>query len=586
MLLSATSTQARLNIEDQAELVSSVYDLIDQAQAADPGLDILSTGFLLYSDAGTQSAKSEISLIGLGSVLGIVFLMLTVFRSVKPLGLAALSILCGSISAIAVTLFVFGSLHLFTLIFGASLIGVSIDYAFHFITERGFSQREKTTAQCLASVFPGITLGLMSSSIAYIMLLIAPFPGLKQLAVFSATGLIGAYLTLLCFAGNWVQPASLSKGSLLYRACGRYLSYWALIQPRHAILGICGLTVLAVSAIAKINIDDSVSQLQARPPELVAQEELIGQITGESPSSAFVLVTGTDAESVLVREETVREVLDQRVSESSLSGYLALSRFVPSQAHQAMSERAYDSLLEGRLQSFYDRIGMESVAAEVATRIVRQSSSRLTISAWLETELANSLRFLWLNMPNGEPASIIQLQGVADLADVTSALATVPEARVIDQQTDLSNLFGNYRIRISILLGCAYLIVLLFLSVRYGFRGALVVLIPPVLASLLALATVSYIGGPINLFNILALILVLGIGIDFTLFTAEAKGSGLITMFAISLSAATTLLSFGLLSFSTTYAVKAFGLTILFGIAYAFALAPLARLRHNDRASL
>jgi len=49
----------------------------------------------------------------------------------------------------------------------------------------------------------------------------------------------------------------------------------------------------------------------------------------------------------------------------------------------------------------------------------------------------------------------------------------------------------------------------------------------------------------------------------------------------------TTLLSFGLLTFSSVFAVHAFGLTMLLGILIAFLLAPLAGAvnpRHRSRA--
>ncbi len=77
------------------------------------------------------------------------------------------------------------------------------------------------------------------------------------------------------------------------------------------------------------------------------------------------------------------------------------------------------------------------------------------------------------------------------------------------------------------------------------------------------------------------MILVLGIGIDFTLFLAEARGDLRITMFAITLSALTTMLSFGLLSLSSTYAVHSFGITVLIGIACAYLLSPLAVLERS-----
>jgi predicted exporter len=134
------------------------------------------------------------------------------------------------------------------------------------------------------------------------------------------------------------------------------------------------------------------------------------------------------------------------------------------------------------------------------------------------------------------------------------------------------------------MLAAAYVLILLGLAWRYGLRRAAAVLAPPVLAGLLALALVSLGGGALNLFNFLALILVLGIGIDFTIFVAESRHDLASTMFAITLSALTTILSFGLLSLSSTFAVHSFGITVLIGIACAYLLCPaaiMARRRGN-----
>ena len=82
----------------------------------------------------------------------------------------------------------------------------------------------------------------------------------------------------------------------------------------------------------------------------------------------------------------------------------------------------------------------------------------------------------------------------------------------------------------------------------------------------------------ITIFNLLALILILGIGIDYTLFFAELKESDKAknTLLAITLSAITTVLSFGLLALSETQAIHGFGITVLSGIVVAWILAPLA----------
>ena len=110
---------------------------------------------------------------------------------------------------------------------------------------------------------------------------------------------------------------------------------------------------------------------------------------------------------------------------------------------------------------------------------------------------------------------------------------------------------------------------------RYGVKQSLLMLLPSLIAGVAGLAVTGILGSTLNLFNLLGLILILGIGIDYTLFFAEQKKS-LSTLLAITLSGLTTLLSFGLLSLSQTHAIHSFGVTVLTGIFVAWLLSPLA----------
>ena len=53
---------------------------------------------------------------------------------------------------------------------------------------------------------------------------------------------------------------------------------------------------------------------------------------------------------------------------------------------------------------------------------------------------------------------------------------------------------------------------------------------------------------------------------------------------AVGLSAANTILSFGLLGLSRTPALQAFGLTMLFGIALVWTIVPCFRTEHVEQA--
>src|SRR5690606_32484187 len=109
-----------------------------------------------------------------------------------------------------------------------------------------------------------------------------------------------------------------------------------------------------------------------------------------------------------------------------------------------------------------------------------------------------------------------------------------------------------YRERGTELTLAAYALVLGILVWRYGLRIGLGVMLPTALAAALTLAGLALWGEQLNLFHFLALLLVLGVGIDYSLFIMEDAELNASTMLAILLSAIANELSFGLLAVSST----------------------------------
>jgi predicted exporter len=577
VLAMANLVSPSLSIGEQEELATYINSTLAEMQAEQPQLDVLKTGFSFYAHHATQSAKSEISTIGVGSLIGLLLLVLSTFRSLRPLTLIVLSILAGCAIALAITLSVFGFVHLFTLVFGASLIGVSVDYSFHYIADDAFGDDAWTPAAGLRNIFPGITLGLATSILAYLALTVAPFPGLQQLAVFSSAGLIGAYLTLIAMTHLLRKRFVLHRQSIVLHFATRYLQAWrARSRGAQAIVAVALVVLIGVGAL-RLDVNDDVRMLQSQPPELARQESVIQEMLGIAQAGTFLLVSGDDDESLLREEERIRVRLDEMIGEGLLDSYQAVSRWVPSLDRQEKSVRAWNELMTSRLLTYFETIEVDEEDAAQALVNLTVASPTLDVQAWLQHPASAQFRNLWLDTEGPGSASIILLFGVDDVD-------TLSEFSVINKGRELSVLFGEYRTRVVQMLAAAYVLILLGLAWRYGLRRAAAVLAPPVLAGLLALALVSLGGGALNLFNFLALILVLGIGIDFTIFVAESRHDLASTMFAITLSALTTILSFGLLSLSSTFAVHSFGITVLIGIACAYLLCPaaiMARRRGN-----
>jgi predicted exporter len=116
---------------------------------------------------------------------------------------------------------------------------------------------------------------------------------------------------------------------------------------------------------------------------------------------------------------------------------------------------------------------------------------------------------------------------------------------------------------------------------KLGWRNGLRVMAVPSLAMLASLAVLGWRGELFTLFNLFALLLVLEVAVDYAVFFQMADGEVDAsdkrdsTSLAVTLSAFTTLLAYGLLAMSSTAIVHAFGVTLAVGILTAFLLAPL-----------
>src|SRR5207302_9917053 len=112
-----------------------------------------------------------------------------VFRAVRPLLLSLLAIAVGILCALAATLAVFGQVHAIALLFGVSLIGISVDYSLQYFCEY-FDRDAASGHERLGRVLAGLALGLGTTVIGYMTLHLAPLPGLQQVATFSASALV------------------------------------------------------------------------------------------------------------------------------------------------------------------------------------------------------------------------------------------------------------------------------------------------------------------------------------------------------------------------------------------------------------
>lgn len=565
ILLTATLNQSPYSLTAQ-QGVSAIAQIEHQV-ATDYQANIYHTGVLFYAEFGTQSAKSEISTIGVFSLLGVIGLFALVFRSVTPLALALLSISIGLLAALTVTTWLFGRVHLFSLVFGASLIGVSIDYAFHYLTERLADGDKWDSRKGLQHIFAAITMGLATSLIGYLGMLIAPFPGLQQLALFSSIGLIAAYITVVAWYPILAVKPSPSRSLPGKSMWQWWLNLWSKPAYRLALPLIC--LVATAYPLSQMRYDDDIRQLQAMPESLKQQENLISTLSGLQSSQQMLVVTAADDETLMLKLEAMNSSLEQWQQQGIIQSYQSLSQYLSSQATQQQDFRLIEQLYATQAPALAASLGLTS------TPEFNGKYSPVSLQDYLANLVSEPVRFLYVGKVGDQVASVVILNELNDVETVISWANKDAHISYLNKAQEISALFADYRVKVMELLAIAISIISALLIKRYGLHHAIRIVLPSLIACIAGLAAASAVGSTLNLFNLLALILIIGIGIDYTLFFAE-KARSQSTLLAITLSALTTLLSFGLLALSETHAIHSFGITVLSGIFVAWLLSPLA----------
>jgi predicted exporter len=111
------------------------------------------------------------------------------------------------------------------LLFGVSLIGIAIDYCLQYITAR-FGPDPGSPLERLRRVLPGIMLGVITTLIGYMTLMLAPLPGLRQLAVFSAVGLAASFVTVVLWLPLLDSAPPLRDGARILVAANLLWAFW------------------------------------------------------------------------------------------------------------------------------------------------------------------------------------------------------------------------------------------------------------------------------------------------------------------------------------------------------------------------
>lgn len=568
VMWSAVLSEKTPSMASKGHVLSRLDKALDSLQQVYPGLKVAKSGVPFHSYESSGNAQSEIAWISGISMALIILLLLLAFKTVFPLVATVLSIAVAAATALAGTWAIFGSIHIFTFVFGTSVIGVSIDYAIHF-----FTSWKNGVKDVRRHIFKGLLLGFMTTELSYIALTFAEFPLLRQMAVFSLIGLASSFATITLLFPVVSQPRR--QGGLPALVPQKVLKVYERFPAGRNLRQILGgvFVVALLPGLYLLNVHTDMRALYSMSDELKAAEILNARLNNLGISANYFIVEGDSPEEVLLREESLALQLASAQTDSLLSGFLATSSFLPSVKTQKETWTAVQQLAPS-VQSFVSELGIVSDSAFKAS--LATEPAYLTPESRFPSSTKSLLNMLWIGEVNGKFYSAVLPLHVSLKFDATALTQDLPKVYAVNKMANINATLTKLSHASLLLVAVAYVIVFLVLVLVYRIRQAVRIIRAPVLACLFLAAVFGYAGIDFNFFAIVGVILTLGIGIDYALFFKEGGRRNLVTTLAVMLSACTTLISFGSLAFSSFVPVATFGLATLLGIICCFILSPFS----------
>jgi predicted exporter len=598
-LMAAQTAAAGSDTDAQEQALAAIRSAFAAAAAAVPGAAVVElrlSGSGVFAVSARNKIKQAATRLSLVSSILVICILLAVYRSLVALGLGLLPVATGALAGVAAVALGFGAVHGTTLGFGITLIGESVDYSIYF-----FISASKTWRRML---WPTIRLGMLTSVAGFASLLPSGFPGLAQLGLYSISGLIAAALVTR-FVLPELLPAGFAIRDVAPLGVGVGRLRDALRRSGGPLLTTAACTLAAGAAFVIYQHQHTLwnhelSALSPVAPEALAYDATLRADLGTADVLGLVVVSGPSLQAVLRGAERAGRALQPLIDAGVIGGYDSPALYMPSQLTQQMRRDALpddaslrvrlrtamadSDLKDDSLQPFLTDVQAARSAPLMTPADLRGTSLAMGFSALTLHRGDRWNALLALHAPNSAVPGI-------DLARVGAALnsAQVGNATILDMKAQSDALYARYlseAIRLS-LVGLALIVLLLWFALR-SLQRVTRVLVPLILAVLIVTAGLALGGQQLTLLHLVGMLLIVAVGSNYALFfdhedamnpEATARGASPLTLASLVVANLSTVIAFGLLSFSQVPVLEALGMTVAPGAFLALVFSALLTSR-------
>ncbi len=491
---------------------TKLADLVERcARDAAPfgsGVKVWCGGAPFHSAVASERSKSEIGLLSTISLVCVLLLGWVLFRSLRFLPALVFAQGVGFLVATSALYLFFPRPHVLTFVFGTSLIGLSVDYVYH-----------ARIAGDVRRILRPLTLSLLTTVICFAPLLFAEVVVLRQMALFSITGLIASYAAVL-LVGNNSKPTIENQEPGTRSREPRTIKWWILI----VVLGV------VLSGLFRVKVVDDPATFYRPNAYLTASERLIAEL---SPGQAqrFAFVRGATLQEALEREEAL--------------GVKGLSAVIPSLKRQRENAALIARLIQAEGSNYTAQTGLKM--------------PRVQPSAFLDPE----------KLEEGPLLQMVNTMRVGSglISPLPEGVAVPAGVEVLEPRAALQGLFRHFTSATLKLLAASFIAFMLVLALVFR-RRMLRYLLPIVLSLGVTAGALGWMNVPLTFFTMLCFFVLAGLGIDYVIF--QMSDSSPVTRRTVFFAFLTSFVGLGSLALTGFPVTRSMGIAFAFGLFFAW----------------
>ena len=498
-----------------------IKKLIDiQKKFTNGGTKVFLSGSPIHSYHASSKSMLEINLICIFSTIFLFGIFHFGFRNLKLLVPTIISLSLGIIAGYCVSGLIYGSLHILTFVFSTTLIGICIDYSLHYFVERGYK-----------TILKSMITSLLTTCMAFMVLLFSGVELLKQIATFTITGLTTVMSFVLLFYPLLKENIFNDYQRTFNIEIGKKTKFFIYII----------LLVGLIIGVFNIKFNDNIKNMYIPSEEMIHSEKLFNELTSNNQNQILAVVKGNDIQEILETEEKICE---------NAKDFQGISKYIPSYKTQKENNKLIKELYENSLNNY----GRNFLSKEQINKL--QKNTEETLLSLNDNSFFNE--FLLDNK-----TSVVVLYD-------NEKQENLENVEYLNLAKYISDKISQHRINcmklvIPIFISLYLLLLLTYRNVKKSFR----IILPSILAVSFAICLSAIIAKEINMFHILSAFLIIGFGLDYSVFRASGVKKSTLAVF---LSCATSVFSFLLLSFTGFKLISSIGLMLSIGLISSYIL--------------